>query len=369
MIRFFMLVVFLLFIGVSWPFIENQWSDTDFIKIMKTIETELNDLSNNPDVQTTLDELQGVFKKFNSEDHSFEKAEEKKIELKAPTRQFFSIYNIELGMTKDAIEKQLGQAQRTSLNEYGTEWYAYHDDYQGFVMVMYDEKKQAGGLYTNQNLISSASGIKLGSSKTLVHSKLGEPMTNIRKGFILYQLQEDRDYDLFESDGSYVTIFYDKHQNNTVKAMQLISKDLETRKNEMYTKANAKLKEGFEYQMFDLTNAERVQHRLLILTWDQHVRNTAREHSLDMATNNYFDHINLEGESPFDRMKKDQISFQIAGENLAYGQFSSIFAHEGLMNSLGHRENILQKEFEYLGIGVAFNEQAQPYFTQNFYAK
>jgi uncharacterized protein YkwD len=87
-----------------------------------------------------------------------------------------------------------------------------------------------------------------------------------------------------------------------------------------------------------------------------------------MALNQYFNHTNLEGESPFDRLEEDQVSFQMAGENLAYGQFSSIFAHEGLMNSIGHRKNILQKDFEYLGVGVDFNQASQPYFTENFFA-
>ena len=60
---------------------------------------------------------------------------------------------------------------------------------------------------------------------------------------------------------------------------------------------------------------------------------TARKHSLDMAENDYFSHENKQGKSPFDRMKDDGIRFRGAGENLAYGQSSSIFAHEGLMNS------------------------------------
>jgi uncharacterized protein YkwD len=67
-------------------------------------------------------------------------------------------------------------------------------------------------------------------------------------------------------------------------------------------------------------------------------------------------------------MKDDDVRFHLAGENLAYGQFSSIFAHEGLMNSLGHRKNILREEYEYLGVGVAFNNESQPYYTQNFFA-
>ena len=39
------------------------------------------------------------------------------------------------------------------------------------------------------------------------------------------------------------------------------------------------------------------------------------------------------------------------------------------MNSKGHRENILQPDFQYLGVGVAFNSESHPYYTQNFYAK
>ena len=48
-----------------------------------------------------------------------------------------------------------------------------------------------------------------------------------------------------------------------------------------------------------------------------------------MVKQNYFDHNNLDGESPFDRLKDDDIDFNVAGENLAYGQQNSIFAHEG----------------------------------------
>ena len=167
-------------------------------------------------------------------------------------------------------------------------------------------------------------------------------------------------------DQSYVTIFFDKHEENTVTAVQIISEGLEKQKENFYGDGNSGLKEGFEFQLFDLTNATRVEHGLHPLSWDDHVKITARDHSADMAINQYFDHTNLKGESPFDRMEEDQISFRTAGENLAAGQISSIFAHEGLMNSIGHRENILQKDFESLGVGVAFDSNEKPYFTQNF---
>lgn len=118
-----------------------------------------------------------------------------------------------------------------------------------------------------------------------------------------------------------------------------------------------------------MTNAARVTHGLNFLTWNEVVKDTARKHSADMAKNNYFNHTNLRGESPFDRMKADNIRFSTAGENLATGQLSSIFAHEGLMNSLGHRENILQKDFRELGVGVDFSSDKRPYYTENFVTK
>ncbi|WP_411835118.1 CAP domain-containing protein [Peribacillus frigoritolerans] len=39
------------------------------------------------------------------------------------------------------------------------------------------------------------------------------------------------------------------------------------------------------------------------------------------------------------------------------------------MNSIGHRENKLQKDFESLGVGVAFDEENKPYYTENYLTK
>ncbi|MFJ7726846.1 CAP domain-containing protein [Neobacillus sp. NPDC097160] len=378
--RFFSILVILFILYVSGPTIKQKFANSDYVKEMNQVESKLNDVKNNPELQTTIDSLSGEVKQLVEQLGLFldkhpltqpkeETEEQKKIALQTPADQVFFIHNIELGATKEGIEHDLGQANLETLNEYGAKWYAYHNNYQNFFMVMYNKKNQAAGLYTNQDLIASSNGIKLGSSKETVRAALGEPLTGIQKGLTIFQIQENADYDVYLLDAVYVTIFYDKHENNTVTAMQLINKDMEQKKHELYTSASPALKEGFEYQLFDLTNASRVEHLLPILSWDNHVKETARKHSTDMAVNQYFDHTNLKGQSPFDRMKEDHIIFYLAGENLAYGQFSSIFAHEGLMNSLGHRENILRKGYKYLGVGVAFNNQSQPYYTENFYAK
>ncbi|MBT2736996.1 CAP domain-containing protein [Bacillus sp. ISL-7] len=378
MVRLLAIISFILLFYVSLPVIDKQMGKNDIEKKIDSVQSEMNI----KDSSTVLETLNSFYEKvqqlvgqlgFQAGELPLTKQQQQpqkeKVELNIPTNQVFSVNNIELGNLKEDIDHNLGKANRSSLNEYGTNWYAYHENYHDFFMVMYDENNKAAGLYTNQDLIASTKGIKLGSSKIDVRAKLGEPITNIQKGMTVYQLQENSDYDVFLLEGTYVTIFYDKHENNTVTAIQLISKDFEQKKTGFYTKANSALKEGFEYQLFDLTNAARVNHQLTVLTWDEHVRGTARKHSTDMAVHQYFDHTNLKGQSPFDRMKEDDISFHMAGENLAYGQFSSIFAHEGLMNSLGHRENILREGYEFLGVGVAFNDESQPYYTENFFAK
>jgi uncharacterized protein YkwD len=287
--------------------------------------------------------------------------------LATPDSQTFSVYNVQIGDARTDVEQEIGTPKRHSQNEYGADWYAYHENYQNFLMVSYDENDQVNGLYTSHDLISSSAGIALDTPKETVRSKLGEPMDKLRKGLTYYILNETDEQDYFQLDDNYVTVFYDVHENNTVTAIQIIDEDLEAMKDSMYADKSISLKEGLEYQLFDVTNAARVTHGLSVLTWDDHVRETARDHSLDMAENKYFDHTNLKGESPFDRMEDDGIKFMAAGENLAYGQYSSIFAHEGLMNSIGHRKNILSDDFGYLGVGVAFNEESQPYYTENFF--
>lgn len=289
--------------------------------------------------------------------------------LEEPVEQAFSIHNIEIGDSIQEVQAQLGEPKRISYNEYGNHWYTYHENYHNFLTVMFNEQDQVVGLFTNQEILSSKNGIEIGTDKGTVEGILGQPLSRIQKGFFYYQMKGNEDYQIYWLDGCYVTIFYDKHENNTVTSIQIISEEAEKKKQNLYGEGSTDLMVGFEFQLFDLTNATRVNYNLQPLVWDEQVRKTAREHSKDMAINDYFDHTNLAGQSPFDRMKEDRLFFTLAGENLAYGQFNSIYAHEGLMNSEGHRSNILQPEYEYLGIGVAFNSQSQPFFTENFYKK
>ncbi|MBO0992280.1 CAP domain-containing protein [Bacillus sp. SD088] len=335
------------------------------------MQADFYSIKEHPKVNKTIESLQSqvqdLFKSSSPEER--QEPEQKSVEkpkLEEPLEQTFSIHNIEIGHERSEVEKQIGSPQRFTRNEYGVDWVAYHQQYQNFLMVAYDENDRVAGLYTNQDLISSSIGVQYGTARETVLAKQHDPLEYIRKGWVSYQINANDEYDLFLIGDQYATIFYDKQEENTVTAVLVLNENLEEKKEQIYGEPSNELKEGFEYQLFDLTNAARVKNDLPILDWDEEVMKTARGHSTDMAENSYFNHTNLEGESPFDRMTADDIIYQMAGENIAMGQFSSIFAHEGLMNSPGHRKNILQKDFRALGVGVDFNEEGQPYFTENF---
>jgi uncharacterized protein YkwD len=100
--------------------------------------------------------------------------------------------------------------------------------------------------------------------------------------------------------------------------------------------------------------------------WAVEAATSARKHSEDMGANNFFAHTNLQGNSPFDRMEAAGVTFSMAGENIAMGQQSAIYAHEGWMNSEGHRSNILT-DFKRLGVGVAIGAKNRVYYSEDFY--
>ena len=123
-----------------------------------------------------------------------------------------------------------------------------------------------------------------------------------------------------------------------------------------------------EKQMLDLVNAARQQAGLQPLAADPELVKLARLKSRDMIENNYFSHDSPVYGSPFDMMKQFGISYRSAGENIACNQ-SVQAAHEALMNSPGHRANILNASFTHIGIGIVDGGPCGKMFTQMFIGK
>ncbi|MCC5912430.1 MAG: SCP-like extracellular protein [Clostridiaceae bacterium] len=123
-----------------------------------------------------------------------------------------------------------------------------------------------------------------------------------------------------------------------------------------------------EQQMVDLVNGAREENGLPPLRVDLEVTRVARIKSQDMEDNNYFSHYSPVYGSPFEMMDSFGINYIHAGENLA-GNSSVEAAHQALMNSSGHRKNILSPDFTHIGVGIRPSNRYGMLFTQMFISK
>ncbi|MCR4324406.1 MAG: CvpA family protein [Candidatus Curtissbacteria bacterium] len=120
-----------------------------------------------------------------------------------------------------------------------------------------------------------------------------------------------------------------------------------------------------EQKMLTLVNQERAKEGIDPVVWDEDLAEVGRAHSRDMFERQYFSHFSPEGKDVGDRLQEAGIKYSIAGENLALAPTLSR-AHSGLMNSSGHRRNILDPAFSRIGIGVIDGGVYGKIFTQVF---
>ena len=76
-------------------------------------------------------------------------------------------------------------------------------------------------------------------------------------------------------------------------------------------------------------------------------------HAADMAQHNYFEHEDLAGHSPADRVRAVGYQEKLVGENIAYGPKSADEVVQGWLDSPGHCENIMDPRFAEMGIAFA----------------
>lgn len=113
--------------------------------------------------------------------------------------------------------------------------------------------------------------------------------------------------------------------------------------------------EDAEQRLARLVNRDRARHGLAPLEIDARVAQVARAHSEEMRETGVVAHISPRTGSGADRVRAGGIRSSVVLENVAraYGIGE---AQEGLMNSPGHRANILSRDATHMGIGVVLGE-------------
>jgi len=123
-----------------------------------------------------------------------------------------------------------------------------------------------------------------------------------------------------------------------------------------------------EQKLLNLVNEARREAGVEPLTIDADLLEVARLKAKDMVENEYFTHQSPVYGSPFDMMRQFDISFKTAGENIA-GNETVEGAFNAWMNSPDHRKNILNANFQYIGIGVSEGSPYGKIIVEHFIGK
>jgi uncharacterized protein YkwD len=116
-----------------------------------------------------------------------------------------------------------------------------------------------------------------------------------------------------------------------------------------------RLPESFLTQagVIESTNLQRQKNGLPFLKENQQLNNSALAKAKDMLEKQYFGHLSLENKGPADLAKEAGYEFITIGENLALGDFENDEKLvEGWMASPGHRANILNAQYQEIGVAV-----------------
>ncbi len=106
-----------------------------------------------------------------------------------------------------------------------------------------------------------------------------------------------------------------------------------------------------ERSLLQLVCSERTDRCLHPLQDNINLRHLARAKAWDIVRNGYFSHESPTYGSIYDMIRRANIPFHYAGENLGKaGSYHVV--HRRLMGSSGHRRNILNPRFDQVGIGV-----------------
>ena len=113
-------------------------------------------------------------------------------------------------------------------------------------------------------------------------------------------------------------------------------------------------------RVLELTNYHRQRNGLRPLQFNASLNNSAQAHSNDMAAHNYFDHTGSDGSSSGRRARQYGFEGGYTAENISTRK-SPDDVVTGWMNSPGHRRNILDPNYRYMGIGYSKGKWTQTF--------
>jgi len=107
-----------------------------------------------------------------------------------------------------------------------------------------------------------------------------------------------------------------------------------------------------QQRLLDMINNARAQNGLSQVALNSQLAQAANLKLADMFSNDYFEHTSPSGITPWFWFKKAGYNYEYAGENLAINFSQSEDVFNAWMQSPAHRENILNANFNEIGLAV-----------------
>ena len=125
---------------------------------------------------------------------------------------------------------------------------------------------------------------------------------------------------------------------------------------------------ALELELVKKVNEARAEAGQQELIYCEELSDFARKHSADMSQNHYFSHNSPTYGSYVKRLYASGINYISSGENLA--RFECIEkAHDALLDSFGHKQNMLSPKYTHIGIGITWDEKLEVYCITQWFAK
>ena len=254
---------------------------------------------------------------------------------------------ITLGEAANELIERFGQPARKDKSEKGFTWYIYNTDLVNYFQLGVSEE---AGIYKDKVIAFASNspnweyaGFKIGQG----HGQVGNSTYSFDRG----------NYS--------INILPDTNKNNIVSTILVTNKSFD--KN-IYTD---EVIQAMTLQFYDLANVYRLRNQVRPLEISPKLEELAQYHSSDMATNDFFSHDSPNGMTFRERGAKIWGTEHGLGENILVGYSNSILSLDGIYNSPGHRENMLNPRYQLTGVGIRLRTDKEAgsqtlYYTQNF---
>ncbi|MEH7419273.1 CAP domain-containing protein [Neobacillus drentensis] len=285
-----------------------------------------------------------------------------------------------IGQDVTNLEKEFGTPMRVDESMYGFQWYIYNQSYNHYLQVGVENKRVVTIFALGESL--NVAPFEIGQPvEEIFNTQFFDTNINLKLNGNTYRFElNDTDLNLrpmVKMGDIFVQLYIDKFTGNLSSVRFLDAETLVKQRpyelvyrgqlikppvlNEDMMKL---VEQSTEQEIFDITNALRERHKVKPLIWDEKTSEAAFEHSRDMAQNNDFSHISKKYGDLANRLKTAKVTYQTAGENIAANYTDGPAVVEGWLNSKGHRDSLLNKQYSHLGVGVY-----EKYYTQNFIRK